>query len=103
MASTKLTFGAILGTVNSAASTLTSTIGAIGIGADMLSAYAQKAQREQADFYAQETLVSQETIDAELASRLANSAMEVNKLKAKSPEFAASFDHYFALLKANRK
>ena len=98
MASTKLTFGALLGTVSSAASTLTSTISAAGVGADMLNAYAQKAQREQADLYEQEVLVYQETIDAELALKLANSAEEVAKQKAKSATFAASFDHFFALL-----
>ena len=103
MASTKLTFGALLGTVNSAATTVTSAVSALGVGADMLNAYAQKAQRDQADLYMQEALVTQETIDAELALRLAAQAEEVTKQKAKSATFAASFDHYFALLKANRK
>lgn len=103
MASTKLTFGALLGTVNSAATTVTSAVSALGVGADMLNAYAQKAQRDQADLYMQEALVSQETIDAELALRLAAQAEEVTKQKAKSQTFSDSFDHYFALLKANRK
>ena len=103
MASTKLTFGAVLNTVTTTASALTSTISALGKGADMLSAYADKQAMEQAYLYSQEVIVFKEQTDAELALRLATSAEEVNKQKAKSSAFATSFDHYFEVLKANRK
>lgn len=103
MASTKLTFGAILGTVNSAATTLTSTLSALGTGAAMLEAYASKQQQDQAYSYQQESIADHEIIDLNIASKLAGQVIEINKQKAKSPEFTQAFDHYFAILQANRK
>jgi hypothetical protein len=103
MASTTLTFGAILGTVNSAATTLTSTLSALGTGAAMLEAYAAKQQADQQYQYAQETVADHEIIDLNIASKLAGQVIEINKQKAKDPAFEQAFNHYFELLKANRK
>ena len=44
---TRLTFGALLGTVNTAATTLTSTLDAAGSAVGMLNAFVDKAAKEQ--------------------------------------------------------
>lgn len=98
MANTKLTFGSILTTVSTTANTLTATIGAAGVGADMLTAFVNKQSQEQAYQYKLEAKAFKQNCRAEIALQLANSAEAVNKAKAKSASFAASFDHFFALL-----
>ena len=103
MASTKLTFGAILNTVTSTASALTSTVSAIGTGATMLEAYATKAADEQRYQYSQDVIGMQQRIDTNIARDIARSVIEINKEKQKDPAFAEAFDHFYKLLEANRK
>ena len=98
MASTKLTFGSILTTVSTTANTLTATIGAVGVGADMLTAFVNKQSQEQAYQYKLEAKAFKQNCRAEIALQLATAAEQVAKQKAKSASFAASFDHFFALL-----
>jgi hypothetical protein len=100
MASTKLTFGSILTTVSTTANTVTALVGAAGVGATMLNAYAAKAEAEQQYQYKLDSVSFKEAARATTAIQLAQQAEEVNKAKAKSATFAASFDHYFELLKA---
>ena len=98
MATSKLTFGSILTTVSTTANTLTATIGAVGVGADMLTAFVNKQSMEQAYQYKLEAKAFKQNWRAEIALQLANSAEQVNKQKEKSTSFAASFDHFYALL-----
>jgi len=98
MSTTKLTFGSVLTTVATTANTLTATIGAVGVGADMLTAFVNKQSNEQAYQYKLEAKAFKQNCRAEIALQLANSAEQVNKQKAKSASFAASFDHFYALL-----
>ena len=98
MATSKLTFGSILTTVSTTANTLTATIGAVGVGADMLTAFVNKQSQEQAYQYKLEAKAFKQNCRAEIALQLANSAEQVAKQKAKSATFAASFDHFYALL-----
>lgn len=98
MATSKLTFGSILTTVSTTANTLTATIGAVGVGADMLTAFVNKQSMEQAYQYKLEAKAFKQNCRAEIALQLANSAEQVNKQKEKSTSFAASFDHFYALL-----
>ena len=98
MASTKLAFGSILNTVATTANTLSATIGAVGVGADMLTAFVNKQSNEQAYQYKLEAKAFKQNCRAEIALQLANSAEQVAKQKAKSASFAASFDHFYALL-----
>jgi hypothetical protein len=100
MASTKLTFGAILNTVSTTANTITNTIGALGVGANMLAAYADKAHAEQTFQYKLDMAQYKQTARATSALEVANQAEEINKAKAKSPEFAKSFDHFFEMFSA---
>lgn len=44
---TRLTFGAILGTVNTTATTISASIGTVGDAVGMLNSYVEKAAREQ--------------------------------------------------------
>ncbi len=98
MATSKLTFGSILTTVSTTANTLTATIGAVGVGADMLTAFVNKQSMEQAYQYKLEAKAFKQNCRAEIALQLANSAEQVAKQKEKSTSFAASFDHFYALL-----
>ena len=98
MATSKLTFGSILTTVSTTANTLTATIGAVGVGADMLTAFVNKQSMEQAYQYKLEAKAFKQNCRAEIALQLANSAEQVAKQKEKSASFAASFDHFYALL-----
>lgn len=98
MASTKLAFGSILTTVATTANTITASIGAVGVGADMLTAFVNKQSNEQQYQYKLEAKAFKQNCRAEIALQLANSAEQVTKQKAKSASFAASFDHFFALL-----
>lgn len=100
MASTKLTFGAILNTVGTTANTLTATIGAFGVGANMLAAYADKQAAEQAFQYKLDSVTFKELARVNAGRDIAKQAQEIAKEKAKDPEFAKSFDHYFNLLSA---
>jgi len=98
MASTKLAFGSILTTVATTANTITASIGAIGVGADMLTAFVNKQSNEQAYQYKLEAKAFKQNCRAEIALQLATAAEQVTKQKAKSTSFATSFDHFFALL-----
>ena len=98
MASTKLAFGSILTTVSTTANTITASIGAVGVGADMLTAFVNKQSNEQAYQYKLEAKAFKQNCRAEIALQLANSAEQVAKQKAKSQTFSDSFDHFFALL-----
>ena len=98
MASTKLAFGSILTTVATTANTITASIGAIGVGADMLTAFVNKQSNEQAYQYKLEAKAFKANCRAEIALQLATAAEQVAKQKAKSQTFSDSFDHFFALL-----
>ena len=98
MATSKLTFGSILTTVSTTANTLTATIGAVGVGADMLTAFVNKQSSEQQYQYKLEAIAFKENCKAEVALQLANAAENISKQKSKSLNFAQSFDHYFAML-----
>lgn len=47
MATARITFGSVLGTVNTAAQTVTGALGAIGSSVGMLSSYVERAAEEQ--------------------------------------------------------
>jgi hypothetical protein len=100
MATTKVTFGNLLTTVSTTANTITATIGAVGVGADMLTAYVTKQRDEQAIEYKLEGVAFEKTCMAAVALRLANAAEDIAKQKQKSLTFAASFDYYYAMLEA---
>ena len=98
MSTTRFAFGSILNTVSTTANTITSTVGSIGKGADMLNSFVEKQAMEQAYRYRLEHKVFQETTRVELADQLAASAAVIDAKKQKSAEYTASFNHFYALL-----
>ena len=98
MASTKLTFGSVLNTVTTTANTITGLVSSVGVGANMLNAYADKQAMEQAFQYKLDAVTFKEIARANSGRDLAKQAKEIAAEKAKDPAFAESFDHYFKLL-----
>ena len=64
----------------------------------MLHAYALKQRDEQAVEYRLEAIAFEQTCLVAVAARLSAAAEDITLQKSKSASFAASFDHYYALL-----
>ncbi len=88
MSSVKSTFGALLGTVSSTATVITSTLNAASTGAEMLNAYADHHSKQQRKDYARLEL-SSDKIAAEKASRAAvERAREIRAMNMNAEELA---------------
>ena len=98
MTTARFTIGSILGMVTSTANAGTSVISSVAKGADMLTAFVDKQAMEQEYRYKLEHKVFKENTRVELSDQLAQSSDTINKKKAKSEDYAKSFDHFYTLL-----
>ena len=94
--STRLTFGAVLGSVQSAATTVTTTLDAATGAVGMLSAFVNKAADEQRIRHVADKEDFVESLIMERAEQRANACLKAEKFIGKSAEHAK---HYGAAYK----
>lgn len=104
MSTTRMSFGAVLGSIQSAATTVTTTLDAATGGVGMLAAFVTKAADEQR---IRHTIDKEDFIENLIIERTEMNAVAViklNKFIAKSPEHAsaakAAYEKYSKLLRS---
>lgn len=104
MSTTRLSFGAVLGSVQSAATTVTATLDAATGAVGMLTAYVSKASDEQRIRHLADKEDFVENLILERAEQRALSAIKAEKFMAKSPDhhkhFASAYAEFEALLRS---
>lgn len=98
MSSIKVSFGKVLGTINTAANTATSTLDSISTGMDMLNNRIQaeaSKQRQDIDLELAEYGIIAQT---KVAQSLTEHTVEVQKFTSQSPDHKKYFDEYMAKL-----
>lgn len=95
---TKLTFGALLGTVTTAAGAVNTTLGAITDGADMLGNAIKKMKQEQLIANTGDLKLFKNSYMAQAAQRQAAELLEVQEFRGKSKAHADAFDQTYSML-----
>ena len=103
MSTTRMSFGAVLGSIQSAATTVTSTLDAATGAVGMLTAFVSKASDEQRIRHIIDKEDFIENLIIERTEMNAVAALKLEKFIAKSPAHAkhakAAYDKYTALLR----
>lgn len=86
MASIKATFGALLGTVTSSATVITSTLNAASTGAEMLNQYAEMQSKQQRKDYAAMEILCDEMAEDRVAKAQAERLREIKALNLSAEE-----------------
>jgi hypothetical protein len=104
MSTTRLSFGAVLGTVQAAATAVTSTLDAVTGGVGMLNSFVVKAADEQRIRHIADKEDFIENLVLERTEQRATSAIKMEKFAAKSPDHAkhakAAYEIYTNLLRS---
>ena len=95
---TKLTFGALLGTVTTAAAAVNTTLGAVTDGADMVGNAIRKMKQEQLITNKGDLEMFKELYIAQSSQRHAAQLLEVQEFRKKSKDHADAFDQTYAKL-----
>jgi hypothetical protein len=103
MSTTRMSFGAVLGSVQSAATTITSTLDAATGAVGMLTAFVSKASDEQRVRHIADKEDFVENLIIERAEMRSVAALKAEKFMGKSPEhqrhFKAAYESFEALLR----
>jgi hypothetical protein len=103
MATSRITFGAVLDAVGTTATVFSTTMNALGDGASVMGAYMTKLQAEQAKRHIADAEAFTHRLTVEKAEERAASNIAVEKFCAKSAEhrkhFEAAFNLYDQLLR----
>lgn len=104
MSTTRMSFGAVLGSVQSAATTITTTLDAATGAVGMLSAFVTKAADEQRIRHTIDKEDFIENLIIERTEMCATQALKLEKFISKSPEHAkhakSAYDKYTRLLRS---
>ena len=100
VSSARLTFGALFGTITSAANAATATIDAASDGANMLTSYVREASKDQRDRQILHRLNYQDNLKHEFAQEAAEREKSVDEYCDKSPENKTRYNRHYELIEA---